>query len=74
LNPAVTIGLAAIGKFPPAKVLGYIAAQVAGAMFGALLVWLAYLPHWKETPDQGAKLANLLHRPRHPFQSVEPDL
>jgi len=57
LNPAVTIGLAAIGKFPASKVLGYIVAQVAGAMFGALLVWLAYLPHWKETPDPGAKLA-----------------
>ena len=57
LNPAVTIGLAAIGKFPQAKVLGYIVAQIAGAMFGALLVWLAYLPHWKETPDRGAKLA-----------------
>ena len=57
LNPAVTIGLAAIGKFAPAKVAGYIFAQIAGAMFGALLVWLAYLPHWKETADQGAKLA-----------------
>ena len=56
-NPAVTIGLAAIGKFPAAKVLGYIVAQIAGAMFGATLVWLAYLPHWKETPDTGAKLA-----------------
>jgi glycerol uptake facilitator protein len=56
LNPAVTIGLAAIGKFEVARVPGYIAAQIAGAFFGATLVWLAYLPHWKETPDQGAKL------------------
>jgi glycerol uptake facilitator protein len=56
-NPAVTIGLAAIGKFPVTKVLGYVIAQITGAMFGALLVWLAYLPHWKETPDTGAKLA-----------------
>jgi glycerol uptake facilitator protein len=56
LNPAVTIGLAAIGKFEAAKVPGYIVAQMAGAIFGATLVWLAYLPHWKETSDQGAKL------------------
>ena len=56
LNPAVTIGLAAIGKFEMARVPGYIAAQIAGAFFGATLVWLAYLPHWKETPDQDAKL------------------
>ncbi|HXI69951.1 MAG TPA: MIP/aquaporin family protein [Verrucomicrobiae bacterium] len=57
LNPAVTIGLAVIGKFAPAKVAGYVAAQISGGMFGAMLVWLAYLPHWKETPDTGAKLA-----------------
>ena len=57
LNPAVTIGLAVIGKFAPAKVAGYIIAQVSGAMFGALLVWLAYLPHWKETSDTSAKLS-----------------
>lgn len=57
LNPAVTIALAAIGKFPPAKVAGYVLAQIAGGMFGAMLVWLTYLPHWKETSDQGAKLA-----------------
>jgi glycerol uptake facilitator protein len=56
LNPAVTIGLAAIGQFEAAKVGGYIGAQMAGAMVGAALVWLAYLPHWKETPDVGAKL------------------
>lgn len=57
LNPAITLALAAIGKFELAKVPGYILAQVAGAMFGGLLVWLAYLPHWKETPDPAAKLA-----------------
>ncbi|HEV7923852.1 MAG TPA: MIP/aquaporin family protein, partial [Verrucomicrobiae bacterium] len=57
MNPAVTIALASIGKFPAAKVAGYIAAQLAGAMFGGFLVWLTYLPHWKETPDAGSKLA-----------------
>jgi len=57
LNPAVTIGLAAIGKFSAAKIAGYIIAQIAGAMFGATLVWLAYFPHWRETPDPNSKLA-----------------
>ena len=56
LNPAVTLGLASIGKFDPALVPTYLAAQMIGAMLGATLVWLAYLPHWKGTPDQGAKL------------------
>jgi glycerol uptake facilitator protein len=31
-------------------------AQIVGAFVGALLVWLVYLPHWKETPDASAKL------------------
>jgi glycerol uptake facilitator protein len=31
-------------------------AQVAGGIVGAALVWLTYYPHWKETPDQAAKL------------------
>jgi glycerol uptake facilitator protein len=56
-NPALTIALAVIGKFSWAKVPGYIAAQVLGAMTGAVLVWLTYLPHWKETPQADAKLA-----------------
>lgn len=56
LNPAVTIALAAIGSFPWAQVPGYIAAQMVGAFAGAVLVWLAYLPHWNETADPAAKL------------------
>ncbi|MCA9947489.1 MAG: aquaporin family protein, partial [Anaerolineales bacterium] len=28
-----------------------------GAFIGAVIVWLAYLPHWKETSDAGLKLA-----------------
>jgi glycerol uptake facilitator len=57
LNPAVTIALATIGSFPWADVPGYIAAQMVGAVLGAVLVWLMYLPHWRVTEDAGAKLA-----------------
>ncbi len=57
LNPAVTIGLAAIGKFPWAQVPVYIAAQVLGALLGGVVVWLAYLPHWEVTKEPGDKLA-----------------
>ena len=56
LNPAVTIGLATIGSFPLASVGGYVAAQMVGAFLGAVLVWLAYLPHWRLTEDPAAKL------------------
>jgi glycerol uptake facilitator protein len=57
LNPAVTIAMAALGKFAWASVPGYIAAQVAGGFLGGVVVWLAYLPHWAATPDQETKLA-----------------
>src|SRR5947208_8301413 len=52
LNPAVTIGLAAIGKFAWGSVPGYVAAQLLGALLGATIVWLAYLPHWPVTESQ----------------------
>jgi len=57
LNPAVTLSLAAAGKFEWASVATYILAQLAGAMVGALLVWLAYRQHFNETDDANAKLA-----------------
>ena len=56
-NPAITLGLASIGQFPWDRVAGYIVAQTGGALLGGVLVWLAYLPHWKGTPDASAKLA-----------------
>ena len=56
LNPAVTLGFAVrAGSF--GKCLPYMVAQLLGAVVGAALVWLHYLPHWKETPDAAAKLA-----------------
>jgi glycerol uptake facilitator protein len=56
LNPAVTLGFAVVsGDF--SKLVPYIAAQLLGAVTGATLVWLQYLPHWKETAEPGLKLA-----------------
>ena len=57
LNPAVTIGLAAIGRFPWADVPAYVAAQIIGGFLGATIVWLAYLPHWAATESAADKLA-----------------
>jgi glycerol uptake facilitator protein len=56
LNPAVTVGFA-IRSGDYSNVLPFISAQMLGAILGATLVWLHYLPHWKETPEEGAKLA-----------------
>lgn len=56
LNPALTIGLALEGSFPWKDVPVYIAGQMIGAMIGAVVVYLHYLPHWKATDDPAAKL------------------
>lgn len=57
LNPAVTLGLAAIGQFPWDQVPAYVVAQMLGAFLGAVLVYLTYLPHWAVTEDADLKLA-----------------
>jgi len=57
INPAVTVSLAAGGKFPWAQVPGYVMAQLLGAALGAALVWVAYRGHFAATEDADAKLA-----------------
>ncbi|HEX6330844.1 MAG TPA: MIP/aquaporin family protein [Actinomycetota bacterium] len=57
INPAVTIGFAAIDVIEWGDVPQYLAGEFAGAFIGAVLVWLAYAPHWEQTDDPGLKLA-----------------
>jgi len=57
INPAVTLGLAVTGELAWGDVPIYIIGQFVGAFLGAVLVWLAYLPHWAATEDPGLKLA-----------------
>lgn len=57
LNPAVTIGLAIIGKFAWQNVPIYILGQMIGAMLGALIVYIFYKQHFDITDDKDAKLA-----------------
>jgi len=55
INPAVTLGLAvASGSY--SKVVSYSLAQMSGAFVGAILVWIHFGPHWKETEDPELKL------------------
>jgi len=54
LNPAVTIGLALAGQFH-GSVVGYIIAQITGAMLGAAVVYVMYKKHFDETEDPGAQ-------------------
>jgi glycerol uptake facilitator len=62
INPAITLAVAILSN-NWSNVGLFWAAQLLGAFLGAILVWLVYLPHWKETPDAGAKLAIFCTRP-----------
>ncbi|HET8826788.1 MAG TPA: MIP/aquaporin family protein [Terriglobales bacterium] len=55
INPAITLAVAILSN-KWANVGPFWIAQILGAFVGAILVWLVYLPHWKETPDTSAKL------------------
>lgn len=55
INPAVTLA-AAVSSGDFSMVLSYWSAQFLGAMCGAALMALHYGPHWRQTPDPGAKL------------------
>ena len=72
LNPAVTLGLAAIGKLAWGLVPLYIAGQLLGALLGATIVWLAYWPHWGVTESQASKLAVFCTAPaiRNPISNL----
>jgi len=52
LNPAVTIGLAAVGRFPWKAAGIYVGAQLAGGVVGALATWVTY-------GDEGRTAGNL---------------
>ena len=44
INPAVTVGFWAAGRFPGRRVLPYVLAQLAGALLGSGAVWLLAAP------------------------------
>ena len=63
LNPAVTIAMTVFGDFDSANLLTYIAAQFAGAITGAIIVWISYKQHFDETTDPNSQLAVFCNAP-----------
>ena len=56
LNPAVTLAsVLVVGN--ARRLLVYLPAQLIGAFLGAVLVWLHYKPHWRETESADLKFA-----------------
>lgn len=56
LNPVGPLAELIVNHGSPQKAIELIGGEFCGAFFGAVLVWLQYLPHWGETKDPGAKL------------------
>ena len=72
LNPAVTIAMAAFSDFDSSLLPTYILAQFAGAITGAVMVWLAYKQHFDSTDDRDGKLAVFCTAPaiRNPLYNL----
>lgn len=72
LNPAVSVGLAAAGKFAWNDVPIYALGQMAGAMLGAFMVWITYRQHFDATTDPNMQLAAFCSGPaiRSPFNNM----
>jgi len=70
LNPAVTIAMAAFNPdFDSSLLPTYVSAQFAGAITGAIIVWVGYKQHFDVTDDKDGKLAVFCTAPaiRSPF-------
>lgn len=80
LNPAVTVGLLTSGadEYAPdiavtfVNTLVYFAAQMIGAILGAVLAWAAYKQHFDQTEDPAAQLGVFATGPaiRNPLWNV----
>src|SRR6266516_4847238 len=57
LNPAVTVALAAAGKFDWHLAPAYLLGQMLGACLGAFLVWAHYKSHFDVTESADGKRA-----------------
>lgn len=57
LNPAITLAMTLFKDFDFTQACWYFLAQFSGAFTGAIVVWLAYKPHFDATEDKDAKLA-----------------
>ncbi len=63
LNPAVTIAMVSFNNFDSTLLSTYILAQFAGAISGAIIVWLAYKQHFDSTDDKNGKLTVFCNAP-----------
>lgn len=57
INPVGPLAAVVLGDLTPDAAWPLVGGEFCGAFVGAVLVWLHYLPHWRETSDPALKLA-----------------
>lgn len=63
VNPVVSLAKYIIDKYTWQQMLVQMAGQLIGAFIGAVIVWLAYLPHWRLTENTDYKLMIFCTKP-----------
>jgi glycerol uptake facilitator protein len=63
INPAVSLAKYSWHLYTLNQTILFMFAQLCGAFVGAILVWLTYLPHWRETKDADLKLMAFSTKP-----------
>lgn len=56
INPAISLAKYILQTYTLNTTLLLMSAQFIGAFVGAVIVWLAYYPHWQQTPESDLKL------------------
>lgn len=57
INPAISFAKFSWSYYSLSQTVYFMLSQLAGAFVGAIIVWLAYLPHWKITECKETKLS-----------------
>jgi glycerol uptake facilitator protein len=72
INPVGPLAGLVLGKLAWSDIGPLVGGEFLGAFIGAVLVWLHYLPHWRETADQAAKLGVFCTAPaiRRPLMNL----
>lgn len=63
INPAISFAKFFMHQYNLTQAALFSLCQIAGAFLGAIIVWLAYFPHWKETEDRDHKLMVFCTKP-----------
>lgn len=63
INPAISFAKFCLQYYNLYQMFYFMVAQITGAFIGAIIVWLAYLPHWAVTEDADLKLMVFCTKP-----------